>query len=336
MADYKATAAQLASIANAIRLKGGTSAALEYPSEWITAIQNLVPASGGGEITPADPTLEYKVTDTELISIANAIRAKAEISGQLEFPSEFISGINSIPDPGPQIVSWADGTGEQIAAMIQAAHAGTVDLQQDGQWAVGDVRTITISGFTGGGGVSVSQQDIDIVISSFDDYNNCGCVMQFDFKDQLSEGIRMNPTSTNIGGYGQSEMNTTTIPAMVNALPVWLKNLLIEFSVLASAGNKSDTIQTITGNKLALRSEIEIFGSATYSKSGEGSQIPYYTTTENRKKKRGHSGSYYNKLWWERSPLGINNGSFCCVSDNPSSTFDGADDTIGVAPFGCI
>lgn len=39
---------------------------------------------------------DYKVTDTELISVANAIRTKTNTQAQLEWPSGFISGINEI------------------------------------------------------------------------------------------------------------------------------------------------------------------------------------------------------------------------------------------------
>lgn len=39
---------------------------------------------------------DYKVTDTELTSIANAIRAKGETQAQLEFPSGFVSAVQSL------------------------------------------------------------------------------------------------------------------------------------------------------------------------------------------------------------------------------------------------
>lgn len=39
---------------------------------------------------------DYKVTDTQLIAIANAIRTKGGTQAQLEFPSEFVSAIGDI------------------------------------------------------------------------------------------------------------------------------------------------------------------------------------------------------------------------------------------------
>ncbi len=234
--------------------------------------------------------------------------------------------------------SFATVSDANFVKMIQAAHKGTINLQTDAGWKVGDKRTISISAFTGGGNVSHAAQSIDIAISSFADYENCGCVLQFDFVDELASGNRMEASNINTNGYGGSEMYKTTLPALVNALPEYLRGLLIPFSCKASAGNKSTTIKTVTGNKLALRSEVEIFGTTTYSAAGEGSQIPYYTTSANWGKKRGHSGSA--NYWWERSPRVSNTTNFCGVHSGGTSTHGAysynASMANGVAPFGCI
>lgn len=223
---------------------------------------------------------------------------------------------------------------DNFVKLIQAAHNGTINLQTDAGWKVGDKRTISISAFTGGGSVSHAAQSIDIAIGSFANYENCGCVLQFDFVDELAAGNRMEASNINTNGYGGSEMYKTTLPALVNALPAYLRGLLIEFSCKASAGNKSTTIKTVTGNKLALRSEVEIFGTTSYSVAGEGSQIPYYTTSANRVKKRGHSGSADS--WWERSPRASNATRFCFVAEIGLANADNASSARGVAPFGCI
>jgi len=232
-----------------------------------------------------------------------------------------------------KIVPWADGADEQIAAILDAAKAGMIDLQTDCGWEVGDVRTIQISAFTGGPGPHPAQS-INIAISSFADYNGCKCAMQFDFKDELVDPVRMNPTDTNAGGYGASEMYTATLPALVNALPEWLRTRLVEFSVLASAGSQSDTIETVTGNRLALRSEVEVFGIVDKSVPGEGSQIEYYKTAENRQKKRGSPNTYRDYAL--RSPGIGRNDSFCYALKNGSQGVYIASGYNGLAPFGCI
>lgn len=47
MADYLTTDTELASVANAIRTKGGTSSPLVYPTGFVSAI-NAIPTGGGG------------------------------------------------------------------------------------------------------------------------------------------------------------------------------------------------------------------------------------------------------------------------------------------------
>lgn len=51
MADYKVTDAELTSIANAIRTKGGTQAQLEWPTGFVSAVQEI-PTGGGSDFDP--------------------------------------------------------------------------------------------------------------------------------------------------------------------------------------------------------------------------------------------------------------------------------------------
>ena len=234
---------------------------------------------------------------------------------------------------GVTMASWTWGTDEQIAAMLDAAQAGTIDLQRDAGWMVGEIRTIPIAAFTGGNSVAHAAQNIEIAISSFDDYNECGCVMQFDFVNALAEFQRMNATNTTAGGYGATEMYTDTLPALVEALPGWLKSRLKVFDVLASkGGSELSTIETVGNNKLALRSAVEVFGAGGNGQAGEGAQLDYYKTTANRIKTKGILGSANG--WWERSASSSTN--FCSVYSTGSTSFNTASTAYGVAPFGCI
>jgi len=233
---------------------------------------------------------------------------------------------------GVEIVSFEWGSDAQLAAMIDAAHAGTIDLQRDAHWRVGNMRKIRIEAFSANG-VSHSAQNIDIVISSFDDYNGCGCVMQFDFLESLTPEQKMNNSSTNAGGYGSSVVKNVTLPALVEALPVWLKDHLLTFDVLSSAGNVSSTIKTVSDNKLALRSEIEVLGAVRNSFAGEGSQCEFYKSSANRYKGKGYSGE--NERWWLRSPSKYAGQFICLIIDASPSNYD-ASYALWLAPFGCI
>ena len=261
----------------------------------------------------------------------------------LDVPLEIAAGdagvlvytLKTLPHPaktvnGVEIVGFDWGTDEQIAAVLDAAKAGTIDLQEDAGWRVGDMRKISIGAFTGGGGSSHAAQSVDIVISSFDDYNECGCVMQFDFVEALATGQRMNASNTTAGGYGGSEMCTTTLPALVEALPEWLKTRLTTFNVVANGG--SSNVVTVADQKLALRSTMEIFGSKQNSQVEEGTQTELYKIGSYRIKRKGDGGSA--DAWWERS---VYNGSnFCNVFNNGAAVANPASTAYGLAPFGCI
>ena len=76
MSNYLATDTELTSIANAIRTKGGTSAQLAFPNEFISAIEAIPTGGGGGPATKKqvnfidyDGTLLYSYTAQE----ANAL-----------------------------------------------------------------------------------------------------------------------------------------------------------------------------------------------------------------------------------------------------------------------
>jgi hypothetical protein len=114
-------------------------------------------------------------------------------------------------------------------------------------------------------------------------------------------------------------------------LPVNLAPIFKQFENKTSAGNQSTVINTDV-DWFALPSEIEIFGSTTYSASGEGAQFTWYETAANRIKKV--NGSAYD--WWERSPYTSNTPYFCLVSSVGSAVDSDASSTGGLAPFGCI
>lgn len=54
------------------------------------------------------PPVDYKVTDVQLNSIADAINTKAGTTGQLQFPDGFVSAINAIPSGGGAEADWND------------------------------------------------------------------------------------------------------------------------------------------------------------------------------------------------------------------------------------
>ena len=98
-----------------------------------------------------------------------------------------------------------------------------------------------------------------------------------------------------------------------------------------SISGQSATINT-TSDKLFLLSEVEIFGSTTYSFAGEGSQYDWYKAGNTRVKKVYGSA----KRWWERSPYKDDTNGFCCVGVNGAFNASGASDSYGVSFGFCV
>lgn len=73
---------------------------------------------------------DYLVTDTELTSIANAIRTKGGTSAQLTFPTDFVSAINAIPTGGSPNLQTKSKT--YIPTMSQQTEQITADGGYDG------------------------------------------------------------------------------------------------------------------------------------------------------------------------------------------------------------
>lgn len=230
--------------------------------------------------------------------------------------------------------TFSAGSDEVIGAMIDAAQDGDLDLKT--LWAVGDTRTISVAAFAGEQNQHAAQS-IDIVITSFEDYNNAGAVMQFDMKDGLAEYEYMNSSGT--GTLTNTSMYKTVLPNYANALPSWLKTRLKPFSIKVSPDGSNATPITLTNQKLALRAEWEVFGAKSYAVAGQAEasgnkQVAYYATQSNRVKKKGHSGSADGCWWWLRSPLSTTD--FCAIYNGSASGYSATNASTYLAPFGCV
>lgn len=168
---------------------------------------------------------------------------------------------------------------------------------------------------------------IDIIGKNHDTYAAGGTApLTFQMHDCYTETKQMNSSNTNSGGWQNSAMRTTHLPAILNMMPAEVKAAIRDVQKKSSAGSQSSSIQT-TNDKLFLLSEIEIFGSTTYSFAGEGKQYDYYKAGNSKVKNL--SGSAYS--WWERSPYSSNSARFCRVYINGNAGANDARYSYGVA-----
>ena len=168
---------------------------------------------------------------------------------------------------------------------------------------------------------------IDIIGKNHDTYAAGGTApLTFQMHDCYGTTYQMNSSNTNSGGWTNCAMRSTHLPVILNLMPAEVKAAIKEVQKKTSAGSQSSSIQT-TNDKLFLLSEIEIFGSTTYSFAGEGTQYAYYQAGNSNVKNL--SGSAY--YWWERSPYSSSSRSFCYVNSGGDAGATGASPSFGVA-----
>jgi hypothetical protein len=191
----------------------------------------------------------------------------------------------------PYEANFADNTWEQIIAVCQKNIVPPT-------WKVGDQKAMMIGS---------TDYLVDIIGINHDDYSDGFGKAPFTFQlhDCYGELKNMNSSRTNNGGWTSCVMRQTHLPAILSKMPTEVRNNIREVNKLTSAGNQSATINT-TADKLFLLSEIEIFGSVSHSKSGEGTQYDYYKAGNSRAKDGADS-------WWERGPNGNDSTHFCFV-----------------------
>lgn len=238
---------------------------------------------------------------------------------------------------GPKIVSWADGTDEEVAAMVAAADAGKLNLSD--YWKAGDKRTVHLSAMSATGvEESHAAQDVVMVLTDPGHYtlaNGKKCAFVVLQKDCLKETGAMNSAAgTNRGGWNSCERRTWCNNVYRDAIPASLRGIFKQFKVRTANGPGSGVVAEST-DWFSIFSEEEVFGSLFYANSPAESwntQLNYYKTSSNRiKKVNGSAGN-----WWERSPYNGDSYFFCFVTSDGYASWTGAYNIYGLAPFGCI
>lgn len=245
--------------------------------------------------------------------------------------------------PALEIVTWADGTDEQIAAMLEAHYAGDINIHD--YWHVGDERVVHLSAI-GKGAVEETHvaQDVTMVLlnaggkslyPTINGVNRCAFIVGQ--KNCLLETGYMNPTNTSIGGWSDCKRRIWCNETYRNSLPSTLKPIFKQYfnqsKRIAAAGQSSSTEQTL--DYFALETETEIFGTINWSSDDYNEQFAHYKTRSNRVKKQGESGSACT--YFERSAsIDGKNDSFCAVTAPADMGKGYSSLKYGIAPFGCI
>ena len=250
---------------------------------------------------------------------------------------------NTLPFFATTDLSFAKSSWAQIAALSESGAAKTY-------FSVGDEKTIELT--TG--------EEITLVILGFnhDDLTGGGKAgITIGMKNLLATTYRMNATSTNAGGWNNSQMRTSTMATLLSQLPADLRNVIKQVNKKATAGSQSTTITTSV-DKLFLFALAELASktglenstgtsiknnAATYEQ--EGTQYEYFKNTVGDadiykacpalvKKLSNGGGSAY--IWWLRSPFLGFSTSFWCVIPSGDVINGGASGSHGVSFGFCV
>ena len=211
---------------------------------------------------------------------------------------------------------FANNTWEQI---IAACHNNAVP----DTWKVADHKPMTIGG---------SDYLIDIIGKNHDTYTAGGkAPLTFQLHDCYADTKQMNSSDTSRSGWTSCAMRQTHLPAILALMPIEVQNGIREVNkkTMLSSSIRPKT----TADKLFLLSEIEIFGSVTYSYKGEGTQYDYYKADNNNKKKTRNG---IGDSWWERSPDNSDPEKFCLAGLNGIADADFASEEGSVAFAFCF
>ena len=334
-------------------------------SKW--AGTKLVMKESGYPTSPDDGTVlvdnttrdKYKTTGFEKSGLTNYKQYYfALFPYSTDGVYNYDSGNRLLGEPtAVKIVTFADGTDEEIAAMIESHYNNKINIAD--YWAVGDTRTVSLSAMSATGvGESHRAQTVQFVIGDFEHDDLAtpinghtkaaitllqkDCLMDATNASSLNNGSintengYMNSSNTNSGGWKNCARRTWCNNVYFNAFPSAWQSMVKTVNKKVSVGNNSPTIETVQ-DKIFLAAEIEIFGSTAYSFAGEGTQYTYYkNATANRYKMPKWDSSYVSNTYLERSPYSGNSTYFCIVNFNGSADDGRASDVYGVAPCSCI
>lgn len=188
---------------------------------------------------------------------------------------------------------------------------------------VGDSKTVNIGG---------TNYEVQIIGFNHDDKVSGGkAAYSFQLVDCLNQTQQMNTSNTNTGGWNGSAMRGR-MSTYKSQLPATLRNVIKTVKKKSGTGGGSSSGTQQTNDDLFLLSEIEIFGTTTYSVAGEGTQYEWYKAGNSRIKKVNGSAND----WWGRSPRSGSTGSFCNVGSSSSASNAAASGSFGVSFGFCV
>lgn len=371
MAEYLTNTTDLTKVADAIRAKGGTTAELEYPDGFATAIGNIqtgtelsivVSVTSGAVVTATKGSTTVSGTSvngvcTLVVPEAGTWNVKATLGGQTSGTENV-----SVVDSYAVTLSFVSSTlnNNDWATIESVSDAG----QGANYWSIGDRKAVTLNGTMSK--LTLSNFTTYAFIIGFNHNASVEGSNRIHFqigKTALSGGtdvclvsgydndsdFYMNTSNTNSGGWNNSYMRKTILGTslssysgtFIGVLPAALRAVLksvTKYTDNTGGGSTAASAVTATTDYAFLLSEYEVFGSISRANSNEASkqaQYDYYKAG-NSKVKYNHSATSTAVRWWLRSPYASYSSGFVIVNSDGTVANTNASNSYGVAPGFCV
>lgn len=376
MTEYLTNDVDLRKVADAIRTKGGTSAALSYPDEYVSAINAIttgtelkivVSTPSGAAVTATKGSntvsgMSVNGVCTLVVPEAGTWSVKATLGGQTSKTKNVF-----VVDSYAVELSFVRSTlnNNDWATIKSVSDAG----QGANYWSIGDRKAVTLNGTVGN--LSLSNVTTYAFIIGFNHNASVEGANRIHFqlaKTALSGGtdvcfcdssyglivsttgyFSINRRDTNSGGWESSQMRTnicgtslsnysgTIIAVIPAALRAVLKSVT-KYTDNTGDGSTVDSNVTATTDYFFLLSEFEVFGSISLGNTNEASkQAQYaYYSAGNSKIKYKHADTSTPANWWLRTPTANYSYRFAIASVKAEAYYCYAIYSQGFAPGFCV
>ena len=372
--DSASLDSKLTQVADAIRTKGNTSADLQFPSGFISAIQAIhtgtelqiiVSVTSGATVTATKGSKVVSGTSvngtcTLVVPEEGEWTVSATLGGATS-DSNIVNVVSSYDT----VLAFAsttlnDNSWEKIRGISDAGMGANY-------WSIGDRKAITLNGTVGV--LSLSNYTTYAFIIGFNHNASVEGTNRIHFQlgktalsggtdvalcdkyyEDTGGGFCMNTSNSNSGGWASSNMRTAicgtslssysdTIIAVIQAALRAVLKSVTKYTDNTGGGNGNVASNvTATTDYFFLLSEFEVFGSTAGANSNEASkqaQYAYYSAG-NSKIKYKHNGTSTAAYWWLRSPNASNSTSFVYVSADGPVGYSNAYYSLGFAPGFCV
>lgn len=239
-----------------------------------------------------------------------------------------------------KIVTWADGSDDDIVAMVEAADRGEINLSD--YWTVGQERKVTLSAMDSLGsdvGESHEQQEVTFVLMNVGGKTLVKATESGRAECSFIVGMKNCLVNTGYMDLEDTAVDYSKVPRRIwcnttfkNSIPSTLLPIFKQFYNISGKANNTAGVTIKTSDYFSLPAEIEVFGKVTNSVAGEGKQFQWYKTASRRNKKLGDNGAISE--WWERSAY--NNSSYSFMYGSETGGYLAESRNLGISPFGCI